>query len=626
MKLRIGGHPLPLPHIALDTLVVLSSLYLSLWLRLGPDIHKHIVDLTQFAPLLVTTRLISLFGFGVYRGMWRYTGLKDAQAIFKAVGLSALAFFAITYLLPSLGYVPRSLFFIDAIVAGGLLLGVRVLRRSLYERSQGPEPSQNIRKALIVGAGSNGRSLVQILNNDPSAGIHLIGFVDDDKEKQDRRIQGLMVLGDRTELADLIEKTGAQEVILAVTNPSGELLRDVVGACRKFNIQPQIISQFGLRADRTSRAEIYRDVNLNDLLHRQSAEIDYSSVQRLLQGKTVLVTGAGGSIGSELARQIARMGPAKLLLLDHSELSLYEIDKELRLATTDFEKVVPLLIDIKDKMSLAQVFRRYRPEWVFHAAAYKHVHLVESNALSAILNNIMGTKNLVDLAQEIDVEGFVQISTDKAVNPAGVMGATKRVCELLVSSAGLSAQKLYCSVRFGNVLGSSGSLIPLLQKQIREGGPITITHPDMTRYFMLIPEAVSLVLMAATISKPGDISVLKMGEPVKIVDIARSLLALMGKTEEEVPILFTGLRPGEKMFEELYISGKELSTKHPDILTLPDGDLGVESFNDQAKFLQDIESLIALAESGQSQALGILNRLSKRQVQGAVHQGSSTDH
>jgi FlaA1/EpsC-like NDP-sugar epimerase len=343
---------------------------------------------------------------------------------------------------------------------------------------------------------------------------------------------------------------------------------------------------------------LYREIELKDLLSRPSTSIDVALVRQMIEGKTVLITGAGGSIGAELSRQVERFNPACLLLLDHSEFNLYEIDKELR-PSSDTDRVKPLLLDIKDRGLLRKTFEKYKPQVVFHAAAYKHVHLVEANPAPAILNNILGTRNLIELSMEFNVERFLLVSTDKAVNPVGVMGATKRVCELITSEAGHRTRKPYSSVRFGNVLGSSGSLIPLLKSQIEEGGPVTLTHPDMARYFMLIPEAVSLVLMSSILSQPGDINVLRMGEPLKIVDLAKSLMALMGRTENEIPIVFTGVRPGEKMFEELYLTGDEIETRHADILTVQHGG---GAFGDAhrpltAGLINEIDELIRLAQN-----------------------------
>jgi FlaA1/EpsC-like NDP-sugar epimerase len=328
----------------------------------------------------------------------------------------------------------------------------------------------------------------------------------------------------------------------------------------------------------------------------------------MIQGKRVLITGGGGSIGSELVRQVLSFQPSRLVVLDHSEYNLYAIDQELVNHELYSDVVVAALVDIKDREALRNIMKEYSPQIVIHAAAYKHVHLVETNPFTSVLNNIEGTKNLLDLSDEYKVENFVQISTDKAVNPAGIMGSTKRICEILVSLHGLKMKSKYSSVRFGNVLGSSGSLIPLLKKQIEDGRPLTITHKDMTRYFMLIEEAVALVLKAASIAEPGDINVLRMGEPVKIVDIAKSLITLMGKTESEVDIQFKGLRPGEKMFEELYISGKELNTEHPDILVLPKGDALPEGYDFESMEVQ-IKQMISDAKKSDMESIYLLRSI-----------------
>ena len=580
-------------HVFIDAVLIVAAFYLSLWMRTGSNrLDEHLHDLNNFVLIFLGIRVFVFLGAGVYQSMWRYISSRDAVKLASAVLISVPILISVTYFFPRLGYLPRSLFVIDAFVSTALLMAARIFRRHLFERTLQPSKgSISLGKILIYGAGQNGRLLAQRLLTDPNRDREIIGFVDDDPAKRGKIIAGLLVQGNHAQLEALLENTGCTDLVVAITNPPAELMRELLILCRRHNIRLQKIAHQDGEA-------LYKKVELQDLLNRPSQQIDLPSVQSILQGKVVLVTGAGGSIGSELARQIARFNPSKLLLLDHSELALYEIDKELRPQTQDFSRVVPLLVDIKDKARLTQVYLKHQPQVIFHAAAYKHVHLVEANIGSAILNNVMGTRNLLELSEEFEAERFVMISTDKAVNPVGAMGATKRVCEILTTQTGVRLQKPYSSVRFGNVLGSSGSLIPLLKKQIEEGGPVTLTHPDMTRYFMLIPEAVALVLMSATLSQPGDINVLKMGEPIRILDLAKNLITLMGRQESEIGIAFTGIRPGEKMFEELYLTGDELTTRHADILTVPRNNLGADSSGDG--IVLKTAELIAKADEPQS--------------------------
>lgn len=353
----------------------------------------------------------------------------------------------------------------------------------------------------------------------------------------------------------------------------------------------------------------FQEPRLEDLLNRPAVEVDLTPVQQQLESRVVMVTGGGGSIGSELCRQIIKMKPAKILIVDHSELNLYIIDSELRELKSGV-LIETILADVKDLAAMKNIFEKFLPNFIYHAAAYKHVHLVESNPYTSIINNIVGTRNLIDCSLNYQVEAFVMVSTDKAVNPSSVMGSTKRVCELLVTEAAAISGRRYCSVRFGNVLGSSGSLIPLLKKQVYAGAPITITHPDMTRYFMLIPEAVRLVLKAGQISQPGDVNILRMGPPVKIVDIAKKVINLMGRTEKDSPIVFIGMRPGEKLFEELYLSGNESPTEHQDIMVLPNGDSIYESSLFENLDLRTVVArLINYSVTSDDKALSLLKRL-----------------
>jgi len=593
--------------MAFDAVAILASLYLSLWLRLGEArLDQHLTVLNDLALGFLFVRLMTLQALGVYQSMWRYTSTGDALRIVAGTVGSLPIMISLSYLLANVGFLPRSFFGIDAFVCTLLLMGMRLTRRGLFEAQMKAKKSAvSLGKMVIYGAGQNGRLLAQRLLNDPSRDRDLLGFIDDDPDKNGKRIQGMLVLGNREDLEPILEATGCTDLVVALSHPPPELMRDLVLIGRKLKIRIQRIAHFEPGQALGPAEAIYRQVELKDLLNRPSSDIDLPSVKNMMAGKTVLVTGAGGSIGAELSRQISRFSPSKLLLLDHSEFNLFEIDRELRPATQNFESVIPLMVDIKDAEALQHVFEQHRPQVVFHAAAYKHVHLVEANVSSATLNNVQGTLNLLRLCEAHQVERFVMISTDKAVNPVGAMGATKRVCEIMTSQAGLRMNRPYSSVRFGNVLGSSGSLIPLLTRQITEGGPVTLTHPDMTRYFMLIPEAVSLVLMSATLSNPGDINVLKMGEPIRILELAKSLIALMGKSEQEIAIAFTGVRPGEKMFEELYLTGDEITTRHPDILTMPRGD-GSGTGSSESQWSEHVEELLTMARS---QNAGLLPRL-----------------
>lgn len=612
---QLQGRP-PLRHLLSDAVIITACLFFSLYLRLGMDGFPTYLSITlYFIPVTVVVRLLCLYLLGCYRVIWRYVSINDAVRLAQAVGLSSIILLALSFLtsrtLTDLPHttLPRSVYIIDAVIVLMALMGIRLLRR-MHHESRSTRQIREGRRTLIYGAGTNGRLLANRFNSDPALGTHLIGFIDDKPEKQRTIIAGVPVLGTLKKLKEILAKEEITQLVVAIPGIPGSLLIDIVAAARPFNIQPRMMTH--LETDGRKSIDVYREIQVSDLLNREPRTIDLQPVREMIAGKRILVTGAGGSIGSELARQIMSHDPARLMLLDHSEFNLYEIDRALRVSSHDTQKVVPLLIDLKDKESLCMAMREFVPEIVFHAAAYKHVHLVEGNPYPSILNNVYGTQVLLDACQDGGVEKFVLISTDKAVNPVGIMGATKRVCELLTTVKALATGKQYCSVRFGNVLGSSGSLIPLLQKQISEGGPVTVTHQDMTRFFMLIPEAVSLVLKAATISQPGDISVLKMGDPVKILDVAKSLIALSGKSEKDIPIMFTGLRPGEKMFEELYIRGDELKTEHPDILTLPNGDSVLVANGPEIRSaLGHVEKMIQGSRIGSKEALFELNELVK---------------
>ncbi len=593
-----------LRHLLTDILVSVCTFYVSLFLRVNPDQASiYLPDLLKILPLIVVARAGFFIYFETYNIIWRYVSAIDAFRLAKAISGSSLVVVAVTYLF-QLGIVPRSIYFIDAFLLLSILTGMRLARRLIHEDRNSRVLRKYGEKTLIYGAAAAGQGVLKRVLADRDLKLCVIGFLDDDQVKIGKNILGFRVYGGMQDLEKIVQNFEVKQIVVGIPDPGADFLKALLSKCAPLGIKPQILIS---NNEKQFKSEL-REIELKDLLGRAPHKIDILSTQEMIKGKRVLVTGAGGSIGSEIVRQVLSFSPSCLINLDHSEFNLYSIDQELKLSETYDQIIIPALVDVRDKNCLRDIFEKYRPEIVFHAAAYKHVHLAESNPYSTIINNIEGTKNLLHNCEKFNVTTFVLVSTDKAVNPAGVMGATKRVCEILTSISALNTGNTYCSVRFGNVLGSSGSLIPMLKKQIELQQPLTITHKDITRYFMLIDEAVSLVLKAASISKPGDINVLKMGEPVKIIDIAESLIKLMGRDLEKTQIKYTGLRPGEKMFEELYISGKELNTEHPDILVLPKGDALPSEFT-ITEFSQVVTQMITDAKSSDRQAIVRLSSL-----------------
>ncbi len=559
------------PHLLADGFILFTSTYIILSLFSVRPHTFFTLKVNLFSCLISGLYIITFVICGVYDIIWRFISMSEAVRLGKAILIGTL-FSAILTAAFQQPIFALKVNLLNLLALSVFLQGIRIARRYMYEKRLGKDLKQGGRRTIIYGAGINGRMLASRLKTDHFLKFNVIGFIDDDLDKIGRPVAGYKVLGSRKDLESILEKQHIRELIIATTHIYGPLLREVIPIAQKFQIRPRMFTGASNRNEKIGALQSIRGVELSDLLSRPQSQIDLSSIRNMVEGKVVLITGAGGSIGSELARQVLDYNPIKLILLEHSEYNLYKIDHELRVSSSKkANKIVSLLADVKDKPRLEQVFVNYNPQIIFHAAAYKHVHLVEANPCSAIMNNVYGTKNLLDLSE--NVERFLLISTDKAVNPVGVMGATKRLCELMVSIEGIKSSRNFSSVRFGNVLGSSGSLIPLINKQIQNFEPITITHKDMTRYFMLIPEAISLVLNAASIARPSDICILRMGDPIKIVDIVNCMISLLGKSEEDVPIVYTGIRPGEKMYEELYLCGNELKTEHPDILILKNGDI-----------------------------------------------------
>ncbi|MEW5739575.1 MAG: nucleoside-diphosphate sugar epimerase/dehydratase [Myxococcota bacterium] len=542
-----------------------------------PDVYFPVFWVWLGANLLI--RLVVFGYFGLFSGMWRYTGAKDLEALLKSAALSTLVF-AVFIVLGGYRSYPRSILVIDflltMILVGGLRFGVRSLWQLAAAVGQKKEGEQ--KRVLIVGAGNAGEMLVREMLKTHGGRYRPVGFVDDDPNKKGVSIHGVRVLGRLAEVPRLVQDQRIDEVVIAIPSASGKEMRRIVDTVKGAGVSIRTMPGIDQLISGQVTINQLRSVNIEDLLGREPVSLDLESLKSLLASHVVLVTGAGGSIGSELCRQVARFAPRQLVLVEQSEPALFEIHREL-VAHFPGVEIVPSIADVCDAPRVRSLFGRHRPTVVLHAAAHKHVPMMEWNPGEALKNNVGGTKVVADAAHEFNAQQFVMVSTDKAVNPTSIMGATKRVAELYVQAMSQRSKTRFVAVRFGNVLGSAGSVIPIFKEQIAAGGPVTVTHPDMRRYFMTIPEASQLVLQAATMGRGGEIFVLDMGEPVKIVDLARDLITLSGLTpDKDIEIRFTGLRPGEKLFEELSTAEENAEkTRHPKIFI---GKLPSKSFEE----------------------------------------------
>ncbi|MDF7806149.1 polysaccharide biosynthesis protein [Pontiellaceae bacterium B12219] len=506
--------------------------------------------------------MVTLTLFGVHRGLYRYVSLYDFITLFKAITVGSIAFAVLWLsLFNQKHFMPRSIYLLDWILCilflGGLRIAVRLWHYRKAQKQKEVDMASGCR-ALIVGAGNLGENTLRMIDQRfLGQNVRVVGFVDSDEHKFGSFIHGVPVLGKPDAIPCLIEECSIQLIVFSISDPPAGFVEEVVHRCDGLNVRFNTVSVLqdletgGVSVDRMRR------LCVEDLLGRKPVEVDTAPVQRALSGQTVLVTGAGGSIGSELCRQIASFGPSQLILMDAGETPTFEIDRELQHNFPNLD-IQPFIGDIKHEDVVKRVFSEFKPDYVYHAAAYKHVPLMEAHPDEAVLNNVRGTRLLAEAARQHSCKRFVMISSDKAVRPSNVMGATKRMCELVIQSMN-GAGTVFAAVRFGNVLGSNGSVIPIFRKQIEAGGPLTVTHQDMTRYFMTIPEAVTLVLQCGVIAEAGDVFVLDMGTPVKIMDLARNMIRLSGLRENnDISIEVTGLRPGEKMYEELVAYGEEL--------------------------------------------------------------------
>lgn len=526
--------------------MIVCSLVLAWLLRFDFTVPYRPILLAAI-PVLVLARLAAMACFGLLRGWWKYAGLGDGIDILKAVGAGSIIFCAVMSFALGAAAFPRTVYVLEAVFTAGLFVGVRLLSRLLAEPVR--ENFSPRKRAILIGAGSAAQTILREIRQ-PGGGYVAVGCLDDDLSKVGIRIHNVRVLGPVERLPDLLASQLVDEVLIAVPSATGAQMRRFVDICTRANTTFRTVPALkDIIAGEVTVSQL-REVSLEDLLGRQPAQMDLEAVQRNIAGHTVLVTGAAGSIGSELCRQILGYSPSRLVCLDQSETGLFFLRLELQGqgqgAELDF-----CVADVNDAERVCTLLAKFRPQIIFHAAAYKHVPMMESNVEEAVKNNVLALLGLLNLADDSGCKSFVLISSDKAVNPTNVMGATKRICELILSSRPPNGMRCV-SVRFGNVLGSSGSVIPVLKQQLRNHQPLTITHPDIKRFFMITREAVALVLQAAEIGDHGDILVLDMGEPIRILDLARNLIRLSGKSERDVEIQFTGLRDGEKLEEELF--------------------------------------------------------------------------
>ncbi len=547
----------------LNACAAAAALWAGFLLRFEFTLDGYREMLALALPCALLIKLVVFRGFALGDLSWRYLGFADLKRIAWANLIAGLASSGALRLIIGAKF-PRSIYILDFVLSLSVMVAARAAVRLAFEKHA--EPARAMRTILIYGAGAAGVRVLEEIRANPESGFRVAGFLDDDARKRDLRIHGVRVVGCGAELATIARKHHVEEVLIALAAASGAEIARILEQCRSARVAARRVPALAEMIAHRVLVDQIREVRIEDLLGRPAVRLEEHEIQARLAGRVVLVTGAGGSIGSELCRQIARFDPAALVGFDQGETALYEIEREMR---ERFPEVAfyPEIGNIQNRRRVEEVFEDHRPESVYHAAAYKHVPMMEAQLFEAVENNVFGTRTLAQAAVESGVEDFVLVSSDKAVRPANVMGATKRLAELVCLAGARASETQFLAVRFGNVLGSNGSVIPLFRRQIAQGGPVTVTHPEMRRFFMTIPEAAQLVLQAAAMGAGGEIFVLEMGEPVRIVDLARNMVLLSGlKPDKEIRIEFSGIRPGEKLFEELHGVGEEmLPTRHAQI-------------------------------------------------------------
>lgn len=556
--------------LIVDVITIIGVALISLLIRFDGYITPYYMQqMVDALPIMVISYIVMLLSMHLYTRIWRYAGMREMVAVLIATTLGAGLFYTGMYVFDK--SLPRSIYLISWILSTGVIGIGRMVLHYIAMRYGGKQSTDaDMVNTLIIGAGDAGATIAREIERYHKRSRKVIGFIDDDEAKFNRLMGGVRILGNRHDIPSIVKENKVKEIIIAMPSVTRNEIRNIMEICSPLKCKVNTLPGMYQLLDDEVLVSHLHPVSIEDLLERDEVRLDMDIVEHYIRDKVVLVTGAGGSIGSEICRQIMRVGPKMLLLLGHGENSIYLINQELKNIYKD-GPIIPIIADIRDKQQLDQIFTQYNPQVVFHAAAHKHVPLMEIQPMAAVLNNIYGTRNVADVAGRHGVERFVMISTDKAVNPTSVMGATKRVAEKVIISMNDTYDTKYITVRFGNVLGSRGSVIPLFKKQIEAGGPVTVTDPEMTRYFMTIPEASQLVLQAGAMGKGGEVFLLDMGEPVKIIDLARNMIRLSGlEPDKDIHIKITGLRPGEKKYEELLTSEEGTNrTNHTKIFEAP---------------------------------------------------------
>lgn len=588
----------------LDVAVLVTAFQIAFLIRFEGAVPPHLQKrLVFWLPLAIVVQLFCIALRRVQRIAWRHVGVREARSIATSLGMATVVLTIaswmanaehLTWVFLERG-IPHGVLLLNLVLSFVGLVGLRSAFRLWIEWSECHKqalPEEQKTPTLLIGAGSAGALVARELVRQPPSKLRIVGFLDDDTRKHGMFIHGCSVLGGIGELPTLSERLGVKQVLITMADSPGPLLRQIAAQCEGLGLSVKMIPDLCDVVEGRFLLSKIRDVAVEDLLRRTPLQLDRDAIRKVVSGRKVLVTGAGGSIGSELCRIVCQFGPTSLLLVEHAENSLFQINRELECR---FPEIVlePFLADIRDEIRMEPIFAEHRPQVVFHAAAHKHVSVMERNPGEAIKNNVMGTKLMADLADDYGVETFVMISTDKAVNPTSVMGVSKRVAEIYIQALSQRSATRFVAVRFGNVLGSAGSVLPIFKEQISNGGPVCVTHPEMRRYFMTIPEACQLVLQAASMGDGGEIFILDMGEPVKIVDLAEDLIRLSGLTpNQDIEIRFTGIRPGEKLFEELACKEETAGkTRHPRIF------IGRLQIQDWEEVNRDIQELHHMADS-----------------------------